>query len=232
MNQLNKLIIPISIIIAGGLIAFAIYMTGTQKPDAGTSVPEVKAEVAPVTSADHIKGNKDSKIVIIDYSDLECPFCKNFHATLKRIYTEYNKDNQIAWVYRHFPLDIHPKARKEAEASECANELGGSDAFWKFIDRIYQITPANNKLEQSELYNTAKEIGLDQAQFKACLDSGKYAQKIEEHYQAAMKAGARGTPYTVIIANGETFPLLDEQGRGLGALPYEALKSILDQLLK
>ncbi|MEN9649361.1 MAG: hypothetical protein RL094_328 [Candidatus Parcubacteria bacterium] len=233
MNQLNKLIVPIAIIIAGGLIAFAIYITSTQpaKAPAGIgSVDTFKAEVAPVTAADHIRGNKNAKIVIIDYSDLECPFCKSFHASLSKIVTTYGKD--VAWVYRHFPLDIHPKARKEAEASECAAELGGEEVFWKYIDHIYSVTPSNNRLEDAELLNTAKIVGLDQAKFKTCLDSGKFATKIEEQYQEGLKAGARGTPYTVVLAKGQTFPIVDAQGQGLGAIPYEALKSLVEQFLK
>ncbi len=235
MNQLNKLIVPISIIIAGGLIAFAVYMSNTKEVAPKNPINDVlttKTDIAPVTDADHIKGNKNAKVVIIDYSDLECPFCKGFHASLERIFNEYGKDNKVAWVYRHFPLDIHPKARKEAEASECAAELGGNDVFWNYISKIYQITPSNNKLEVAELYNTAKAVGLDEAKFKACLDSGKYATKVEEQYQSALKAGGRGTPYTVIMTNGQVYPLVDAQGQGLGALPYEALKSLVEQFTK
>lgn len=234
MNQLNKLIIPISIIIAGGLIAFAVYMSNSKTPAPakinGDTSETVQAEVGPVTDADHIIGDKNAKVVIVDYSDLECPFCKSFHNSLKKITADNSKN--VAWVYRHFPLDIHPKARKEAEASECANELGGANAFWKFVDRIYSVTPSNNGLDPAELTKTAQTIGLDTAKFKACLDSGKYAQKIEEQYQSAIKAGGRGTPYTVILTRGQTFPLVDDQGRGLGALPYETLKSLVDQFLK
>ena len=66
--------------------------------------------------------------------------------------SSYGKENKVAWGFRHFPLkQLHPKAVKEAEATECANELGGNDAFWKFIDKINEVTPANNKLDQAQL---------------------------------------------------------------------------------
>lgn len=239
MNQLNKLIIPISIIIAGALVAGAIYMTSKAPAtvkNSGTASQQVadalKGEVAPVTDADHIRGNKNAKVVIIDYSDYECPFCKVFHESVKKIFDEYSKDNQVAWVYRHFPLDIHPKARTEAEGAECANELGGSEAFWSFTDNLYSITPSNNQLDLKELGNIADKIGLDKAKFQACVDSGKYKTKIEEQTQAALKAGGTGTPYTVIMIGDQSIPLVDAQGRGLGALPYASLKSIVEQFIK
>ncbi len=78
---------------------------------------------------DHIRGNPDAPVTLVEYSDFECPFCKRFHPTVKRIVDEYG--GRVRWVYRHFPLDeIHPvKARREAAAAECAAELGGNDAF-------------------------------------------------------------------------------------------------------
>src|SRR6185436_7093141 len=85
-----------------------------------------RVEMEPVTEKDHILGNPNAEVIMVEYSDLECPFCKEFHSTLRRVMNEYGKDGKVAWVYRHFPIDsLHPKARKEAEATECAAELGG-----------------------------------------------------------------------------------------------------------
>ncbi|MES3006056.1 MAG: thioredoxin domain-containing protein [Patescibacteria group bacterium] len=232
----QKLIIPIAIIIAGGLIAAAIFFTQS-KPLTKPNVADVlkqgaEVTVTPVTDADHIRGNKDAKIIIVDYSDLECPFCKSFHLTIKRIFDEYGAGNKVAWVYRHFPLDIHKKAPKEAEASECANELGGTDGFWKYIDEVYAVTTSNDTLDLTQLPVIAEKIGLDKAKFITCLDSGKYKEKIDTQYAEARAAGATGTPYTVIIINGESIPLVDEQGRSLGALPYTSFKAVIEQFLK
>lgn len=237
----QKLIIPISIVIAGALIAVAIYLSQTQ-PSSRPSVadalkqqntaPAAEITVAPISDDDHIRGNKNAKIVIVDYSDFECPYCKSFHSTLQRIYSEYGKDNTVAWVYRHFPLDIHKKAPKEAAASECANELGGSEGFWNFTDELYKVTTSNDTFDLAQLPVIAERIGLNKAAFTTCLDSGKYATKVDAQYAEARTAGARGTPYTVLLIAGEAIPLLDEQGQGLGALPYSSLKSIIDQFAK
>ena len=76
--------------------------------------------VRPVTREDHIKGNPDAPIKIVEYSDFECPFCKRFHDTMNEVMSEVD-NGQVAWVFRHFPLDqLHPvKARAVAVASEC-----------------------------------------------------------------------------------------------------------------
>ena len=97
--------------------------------------------------SDHIRGNPAAPVTLVEYSDFECPFCKRFHTTAKRLVDE--SGGRVKWVYRHFPLDeLHPvKARQEAVASECAAELGGNDAFWKFADRLYELTPSNNKTD-------------------------------------------------------------------------------------
>jgi protein-disulfide isomerase len=179
---------------------------------------------------DHIVGNPDAPVKLVEFSDFECPFCKRVHPTLKKIMADYGSDGDVAWVYRHFPLDsIHPKARKEAQAAECANELGGNDAFWAFSDRLYEVTPSNNRLKLSRLPQIAEEIGLDRSAFEDCLAGdargGKYADHIEADNQDAIASGGRGTPYIVVIApNGKTFPIS-------GAQPYAAIKAIIELAL-
>ncbi len=192
---------------------------------------EATSAVKPVDGEDHILGSIDAPVKIVEFSDFECPFCKKFHLTMKRLMEEYGKDGRVAWVYRHFPLDsLHAKARKEAQASECANELGGNDAFWAYSDRLFEITPSNDRLDLALLPQIAQDIGLDRAKFEACLEGdargGKYADHIEADVRDATASGGTGTPYSVVIAaNGETFPLN-------GAQPYAALKSIVEMALK
>lgn len=90
----------------------------------------------PVSGSDHLLGNINAMVSVIEYSDYQCPFCKNFHPTLKRVLTEYG--DQINWVYRHLPLEsIHPEARPMAHASECVAEAKGNDAFWQFSDLLF-----------------------------------------------------------------------------------------------
>lgn len=180
-------------------------------------------QMIPVTSEDHIRGDINAPVKIVEYSDTECPFCKRFHTTMQEVYNEYGKTGKVAWVYRHFPLDqLHSKARKEAEATECAAELGGNDKFWEYLDRLMEITPANNGLDPAELPKIAAYVGLNTAKFNECLSSGKYAQKIEQHVQNAQATGGQGTPWSIVVGkNGKKYPLS-------GAQPISAIKQLID----
>lgn len=111
-----------------------------------------KIALDPVTEKDHITGNPQADLIIVEYSDPECPFCKRFHETMMQAMDEYGKQGKVAWVYRHFPLDaIHSKARHEAEAIECAGELGGNEKLWEYVNTLYKITPSNNQLDPALL---------------------------------------------------------------------------------
>lgn len=97
---------------------------------------DAAAQIPPVSDQDHVRGNRGAKVLLIEYSDFECPFCSNFHATAQQIIDEYGDD--VAWIYRHYPLDqLHPNARPAAIASECVTEIGGDEAFWKFADEAF-----------------------------------------------------------------------------------------------
>lgn len=182
--------------------------------------------VAPPTKDDHVYGNIDAPVTLIEYSDFECPFCKRFHRTAKRLVDE--SKGQVKWVYRHFPIEqLHPiKARKESVASECANELGGNDAFWKFADRLYELTPSNNRTDiDTVIPQIAREIGLDEKKFASCLTSGRHDQRIDEDHRSAVASGGNGTPWSIIVSkNGKTYPLS-------GAQPYAAVRQIVELAL-
>src|SRR3989338_8697419 len=179
--------------------------------------------MAPITDQDWIRGNPDAKVTIVEYSDLECPFCKRHHPTLQQLVADY--DGKVNWVYRHFPLtQLHPKAPKEAEATECAGELGGNDAFWKYTDRLFEITPANNGLDPVELPKIAEYVGLNVSKFEECLASGKWAQKVKAQAQDAVNAGGNGTPYNVIVVGDQKIPVS-------GAVPLEQLKAVIDSVI-
>lgn len=185
--------------------------------------PTPSGPVPPVTDKDHIRGNRNAKVVLIEYSDMECPFCKRFHPTMQQVMKEYG--DKVAWVYRHYPLSFHANAAKEDEASECAAELGGNKAFWSFIDKIFERTTSNGTgFALDQLVPLAKEIGLNESAFKKCLDSGKYAQHVQDDLNGGATAGVQGTPGTFVVGkNGsQLIP---------GALPYESIKQAIDAAL-
>jgi len=235
MDTKKNLTLPIAIVIAGIIVAGTIYYTNTKtKPSpnnpaaAGNVVSEKQETKGPkeITSNDHILGNPEAPLTLIVFTDLECPWCKKFHETVLQMMDEYGKQGKVRLVFRHFPLDaLHQKSRKEAEASECAADLGGNEKFWQYVNRIFEITPSNDGLDPAELPKIAAYVGLDKTKFTECLNSGKFAGKVQENYNDAIASGGQGTPYFVIInEKGEKFPFS-------GYLPFSQLKIVLDQLL-
>lgn len=222
----------VSIIIAGVIIAGGIVLA-SRMPASSAVVPQpqVAAQqtgdleaMTPVSSSDHIRGDINAPVKIVEYSDTECPFCKRFHTTMQQVVAEYG--NKVAWVYRHFPLDsLHAKARSEAVALECAGEQGGNEKFWAYTDRLYEITPSNDGLDAAELPKIAQYVGLNVAQFNTCLTSGKFDQHIEDEAQNAAATGGQGTPWSIVVGtDGKKYPLS-------GALPYTNVKQIIDNAL-
>lgn len=228
----NSLGVPIAIVIAAALIAGAIYVSGTQNGPTGTnSIPDPNAqvtpdtEVAPVTNDDHIRGNPNAPIMIVEYSDYDCPFCKNFHETMKQVMAKYGTDGQVAWVYRQFPLEsLHPNAPKIAGASECVAELGGNEAFWAFSDLVFGERSTNEPTDLTRLPEFATTAGVDKTAFENCYNSGKYTEQIAADIEAALAAGARGTPYSIVMVG-------DQQGVINGAQQYPVVEQIIETLI-
>lgn len=167
-------------------------------------------QVAPVRLADdkdHVWGELSAKAVMIVYDDFECPFCADYYDTIEKAKAEFG--DRLAVVFRHAPLlNIHPYALKAAEASECAAEQG---KFWE----MYRLLFADNKagrMHEKQFKDDAKAIGLDQAKFNQCLDTGKYKEKVLGQMVEAKTFNVNGTPTTFI--NGEIV---------VGANPYEDL---------
>lgn len=233
---IGSALIALAILINGGVIKFKSNATSVAVPSLGTTqaaaVPQalptepVVGPVKPLKAEDHVRGDRNARILLFEYSDLECPFCKRFHPTAQQIVDTYK--GQVAWVYRHFPLDqIHRKADKEAESLECANELGGEDGFWKLTDKIFEVTPSNDGLNLEDLPKLAGEVGLNQSAFKTCLDSSKYADHVEADYQGGIKAGITGTPGNILLDTKTKKTKLIP-----GALPFEQFKQTIDNMLK
>lgn len=219
--------IPFAIIVAGLAIAGAVYFGDNKKVTVPGAQGNLRLDLDPVTASDHIIGNPNAKVIIVEYSDTECPFCKSFHATMNQIISEYGKGGQVAWVYRHFPIaNLHPKAHKEAEATECAFKLGGNTKFWEYINKIFEITPSNNRLDETELTKTALAVGLNKEAFDTCLASGETKARVDEGIASGTKAGVNGTPHSIILVNKKAVDVI------AGAQPYEGVKAQIEAALK
>lgn len=175
---------------------------------------------------DHIYGSPDAQISLIEYSDFECPYCKRFHATAKSVVDAY--PGKVNWVYRHYPLGFHnPGAQKQAEASECAHEQGGNEAFWQYTDALYARTKSGGKgFPVNKLTPLAEEFGLDGGAFKDCLDSNRHAARVKEDFDDGAAAGISGTPGNILLHN-QTGNVSVQSG----AKPLQAFKQAIDKML-
>ncbi len=191
----------------------------TPSSAAAPDAPSVQNVQVP-DAKEHLRGTANALITIIEYSDLECPFCARVHPTIKQAVDDY--DGKVNWVFRHYPLSFHANAQKAAEATECATELGGNDKFWAMTDMLYEKGSDN-----SQLGAYAKAIGLNEAAFKTCLDSGKFAQKIDDMMQTGVDAGVQGTPGNIIYNNKTKAAVMVS-----GAQPIANFKTAIDGLLK
>lgn len=227
--------IPGAIVIAGVLVAGAIFITsskGAPVADSGKNTASVAGaannspKLNPINAGDYVRGNPNAPVKIVEYSDTECPFCKQFHTTMQRIMSEYGTNGEVAWVYRFFPLSIHPKSPTEAMAVACAGDAGGAAKFWEYLDKIFEVTPSNNGLDLKVLDTIAAQLGIDQTKFTACRTTNKFAQKIQADYDSGIVAGVQGTPFSVIIGrDGKQYPVD-------GAQPYEVVRQMVETALK
>lgn len=203
--------------------------TGTQQAGNDTApeaqAPERPAELKiqkPDSGKDHWTGSKQARFVLVEYTDLECPFCKANDPTPPKLLKDFG--NKLAHVSRHFPLSFHPKAQDSAEATECAAEIGGEQAFWKMRAAIFAAMP---DMPLTDLPKIAAAQGVNEAKFKTCLDSNKHEKKVKDQLSEGSTAGVAATPTTVVydMKTGKT-QLIE------GAVPYDQQKTTVESFIK
>ena len=209
-----------------GIDAYIVKQRATAEAREQSTQAARAKNLRPVSAdRDHIYGAPDAPITVVEYSDYECPFCKRFHGTVKQLVDD--NPGKVNWVYRHFPLEFHnPGAQKQAEATECAAEQGGNEAFWRYSDLIFERTTSNgNGFPIGNLVPLAEEIGLDASEFGDCLDSGRMAARVAEDYENGVQAGITGTPGNIIVNNNSGERLVQS-----GAVPLARLRGAVEQL--
>jgi protein-disulfide isomerase len=207
---MSKIIIAllILVVLCVAIDALLFYGLVRQQTNTNTSSP---GNVA--TTDDPYAGDPNAKVVVVEFSDFQCPYCSQEFPTVRELINVYK--NKIKFIYRDFPVsDKHPNAQKAAEAADCAFAQG---KFWEMHDKLF--------INQSDLSNAALkryagEIGLDAAQFNSCLDSGTYASEVQKDFNDGYAAGVQGTP---------TFFINDRKFEGVVSL--DTFKQIIDQLL-
>tara|TARA_B110000263_G_scaffold221007_1_gene209213 strand:+ start:2649 stop:3683 length:1035 start_codon:yes stop_codon:yes gene_type:complete len=165
-----------------------------------------------VDAGDATFGPEDAVIELIEYSDFQCPFCQQLTTTVEQLKTAYGADVRL--VFKDYPLPNHAQAFKAAEAGHCALEQG---KFWELHDTMFA---KQDELGVEDLKRHAGALGMDQSAFDSCLDSGRFAARVNENLREGQEDGVSSTP-TVFI-NGRPV---------MGAAPYGVFEQIIEEEL-
>jgi protein-disulfide isomerase len=220
--------LPVSVLIAGVLIAGAVIYTNGLKSgnkavvaDNTNQTPSVPVSLG-LTSEDVILGDPNAPITLIEYGDFQCPFCGRFFSQTENLIKEqYVRTGKVKFVYRHFAF-LGPESIEAAKAAECAKDQG---KFWEFHDALFNAEiqdgqEHNGNLNTALFKSLANQLGMNAISFSACLASDKYANKVQKDYDSGLAAGVRATPTSFV--NGQ---------RVEGAVPFSNFKNIIDNFL-
>lgn len=215
MNKDAKILLGVALVaIVGGILLWAM------QPKALPVTDPVDGSLL-IREGSHSTGKIDAKVQIVEFGDYQCPACAAVHPIIKRVLEEYKDNSEVTFVFRNFPLSIHPNARISAQAAESAGSQG---KFWEMHDMIYE-----NQGEWSDVKNPidifvgyAEKIGLDTDKFKTEVKNSQYSAIISADYKDGEELGVDSTP--TFFVNGVKF--------GNGVSSYEAFKTKIDELLK
>ena len=185
-------------------------------PSGGSAPAPTAAKVENVNiEGDPALGEDNAPVVIVEFSDFQCPFCKRFRdQTFDQIKTKYIDTGKVKFVYRDYPLSFHPQAKPSALAAECADDQG---KFWEYHDKIFENQAS---LSDSNYKAWASELGLDTEKFNGCLDSAEHSAEVDEDFKEGSSYGVTGTPG--FLVNG--IPVK-------GAQPYSVFEQLIEKEL-
>lgn len=171
---------------------------------------------------EHLYGAPDARFTLIEFSDMECPYCKRYYSTPKLIVDASKGEVNLNW--KHLPLSFHnPAARNEALASECIAQEYGNRAFWVFIDEIFKASKGNG--QGAPLMEIARKVGAEPTKLQECVYQEKTAILLDSHARYAAQNGITGTPALLIVDN------LNRQVQKLeGAQPVQAIAAVIRKM--
>ncbi len=223
IKQLTPLLYALVVILVFTLLGMFWFKVRTQF-DKGTSTAqsdgevEIPRDVKKITDNDPVRGNSKAKYALIEYSDYDCPFCKDYHAIVKELVAE---NTDYKWIFRQFPLaQLHPNATDKAKAAMCVFNVSGNDKFWAFSDALYQ----NQSLAVADLKQTASDLGVDADKYANCL-SDFDSKEFNKTFDLARSMNVTGTPTTVIVNTDNGKAVL-----AVGTLSKEELINKAEQL--
>jgi protein-disulfide isomerase len=167
-----------------------------------------------------VKGDASAPVLMIEYSDYQCPFCSRYVSTvLPEIMAQYVETGKVRYQFRDLPLTaIHPEAQAAAEAARCAGEQGD---YWGMHNALFAQQQAwQGAAARPAFVALAQGLGLDAGALEACLDAGRYREIVQQHLAQGQSLGFSGTPSFII----------GEQAV-IGAQPFEVFQQVIEQEL-
>lgn len=175
---------------------------------------------------DYVFGDPDAKVVMFEYADAECPFCKRLHVKLGAIVGEYAQQGfPLAIVYRHAPLGVWDKSITEAHAAECVGAQRGTQGYYAFLEKLFAATPSYNGLDLNLLPKLAASAGADTDAFSACMDSLRYRDKIKRQKLSSAALGVSTIPHLFIVGKNQVYEVV-------GNKPKDTITFLIDQALR
>lgn len=226
----KKLMFPVTIILIGIIVSTGIFVYRTNYKIGGNINKNFSqdAGIKPITSSDKILGNPNADVIIVEYSDFQCPYCKIFHSTMNDLMYEYGRNGKVAWIFRNFPLEsIHKDAKGAAIASECVFRIGGNEKFWQYSD--YLFASSTEILSKDNLEKIATDLGIEKEKYNSCINSPEIDTKINADIADGKLIYENdpnfGTPYSFIITK------TGIQTKVIGAQPFLKMKELIDKLI-
>jgi protein-disulfide isomerase len=226
MNSVTKSgwFLPGAIVFAGAVIAFAIYATAHHTSSASNGNPQL---TRPVSTTDHVLGNPTAPVVLIEYTDTDSEYSKDFQGVMEQVIQDYGPNGNVAWVYRDYPLvDQDVNSEKDDEAAECVAGLSSgstsSSEFFSFIDAMQAAAPGDSQFDPTNYDSLVTTLGISTGSFDDCLSAHTYEKKVEADYNNGVQIGVSGTPYSILEVKGQKPVVIS------GYVPYATMKQVLD----
>lgn len=188
-------ILLVGLLVIGGFWLSKNTPKGEQKSAKVSDVSNDEISVVPPNKNDYMQGGENAEIILVEYSDVDCPFCKRFHASVQNIVKKY--DGKVSWAYRQFPLTIHPYSMSKSITSLCVGKNYGSEAFFDYTNSIMADNDSGSK---DNALAVAKSLGFDETKIANCVANDTEIQnRISQEMEDATTAGLQGTPFTLVF---------------------------------
>lgn len=209
-------LVSLAIVAAGLIIAGSVFYSGGKTGKEASLIDgDNPATIEVSADDDPFRGSSEAPVVIIEFSDFECPYCGAFFRnTLPELEEKYINTGKVKFVYRDFPIPSHKNAQVAAEAAQCA---GDENKYWEMHDKIFENQEA---IDKKNLVDYANVLGLNMNDFNQCLDDGKYSKEVKADLNDGARIGVDGTP--TFFINGKKL---------VGAQPFSVFEEIIEKEL-